>query len=272
MVTVTDMGGWEKCLLPSQPSPVFRNLSCSPSLLLWHPTRQALRERVNSFAMCHKAEANKWALMYLHCEQAGEREFEEGFKRQDVINWAELAKHFLLERWHRKKRREHQSGWGWKEHQGCVCISEMVLESDEARAGFSKEKQEVDLKMVKAFILRSQGPGAAPTDLRLTLRSQPEGWMNHEELWLWGIPELGSLKRNVTSQWGGPEQGWQKGFHAAVTQPGQLRFLCWVVGKHWSLDTFWEDKKGKKKWKLPESHSLNGREVVRLLTEKEEKA
>lgn len=47
----------------------------------------------------------------------------------------------------------------------------MVLESDEARAGFSKEKQEVDLKMVKAFILSSQEPRAASTDLRLTLRS-----------------------------------------------------------------------------------------------------
>lgn len=31
-----------------------------------------------------------------------------------------------------------------------MCISEMVLESGEARAAFSKEKQEVDLKMVKA--------------------------------------------------------------------------------------------------------------------------
>lgn len=37
--------------------------------------------------------------------------------------------------------------------------------------------------------------------------------------------------------------------------------------KYWSLDMFWEDKKGKEmeKWKLPKSESLNGREVVRLL-------
>lgn len=51
-----------------------------------------------------------------------------------------------------------------------MCISEMVLESDEVRAGFSK-KQEVDLKMVKAFMLRSQGLRAASTDFRPALRS-----------------------------------------------------------------------------------------------------
>lgn len=42
------------------------------------------------------------------------------------------------------------------------------------------------------------------------------------------------------------------------SRPDQHRLLSRVVEKYWSLDTFWEDKKGKEKRKLPESESLNG--------------
>lgn len=71
-----------------------------------------------------------------------------------------------MERWYQRK--EKSLGERGRSTRG-ACRSEMVLESDEARAGFSKEKQEVDLKMVKAFILRPEGPRAAPVDLGLTL-------------------------------------------------------------------------------------------------------
>lgn len=49
------------------------------------------------------------------------------------------------------------------------------------------------------------------------------------------------------------------------SEPDQPRLLSRVVEIYWSLDIFWEDKKGKEKWKIPESESLNGKEVVRLL-------
>lgn len=57
----------------------------------------------------------------------------------------------------------------------------MVLESDEIQAGFSKEGQGVDLQMGKTFILRPEGPRAAPTGLGLALRS-PNLMKDHEEL------------------------------------------------------------------------------------------
>lgn len=52
-----------------------------------------------------------------------------------------------------------------------VSMREVVLESDDTRAGFSKEEQGVDLQMVKTFILRPEGHRAAPTGFGLALRS-----------------------------------------------------------------------------------------------------
>lgn len=46
----------------------------------------------------------------------------------------------------------------------------MVLESDETRAGFSKEEQELDLQIVKTFILRPEGHKADPTSFGRALR------------------------------------------------------------------------------------------------------
>lgn len=164
MVALTDVGSWEKCLGPSLCSGAC---PVPPACSFGTPPGEHPGKELSHIAMWHKTEANKRALLCLHCEQAGEREFEEGFKRQDVINRAELAKHLLMERWHRRKRREHLSGLGRSTRD--VCISEMVLESGEARAAFSKEKQEVSED--GKGTLRSQGPRAAPSDLRLTLRS-----------------------------------------------------------------------------------------------------
>lgn len=78
----------------------------------------------------------------------------------------------------------------------------MVLESDETRAGFSKEEQGADLQMVKTFILRPEGPRAAPTGFRLALRS-PNLMKEHKELRFGGIPGLGDFKSNIISQQGG---------------------------------------------------------------------
>lgn len=66
--------------------PVFRSLSCSPACSFGTPPGEHPGKELSRIAMWHKAEANKQALLCLHCEQAGESEFEEGFKRQDVIN------------------------------------------------------------------------------------------------------------------------------------------------------------------------------------------
>lgn len=84
------------------------------------------------------------------------------------------------------------------------------------------------------------------------------------------IPKLGNLKRNITIQWGGQSKHGRRGA-MLQSQPGQPRLLSRAVEKYWSLDTFQEDKKGKEKRKLPKSESLNGREVVRLLTGMERK-
>lgn len=81
---------------------------------------------------------------------------------------------------------------------------------------------------------------------------------------------MGNLKRNITIQWGGQSKHGRRGA-MLQSQPGQPRFLSRAVEKYWRLDTFREDKKGKEKRKLPKSESLNGREVVRLLTGMERK-
>lgn len=126
--------------------------------------------------------------------------------------------------------------------------------------------------MVKAFILSSQEPRAASTDLRLTLRSpnlMKVGWImgrcGFEGSQSWAT-------RKETLQTSGVAQS-KGGRRGAMPQswPDQPRLLSRIVEKYWSLDTFWEDRKGKEKWKLPESETLNGREVVGLLAGMERK-
>jgi len=57
----------------------------------------------------------------------------------------------------------------------------MVLESDETRAGFSREEQGAYLQIIKTFILKSEGHRVASTSFGLALR-KPNLTEEREEL------------------------------------------------------------------------------------------
>lgn len=70
--------------------------------------------------------------------------------------------------------------------------------------------------MVKTFILRPEGPRAAPTGFGLALRN-PNLMKEHEELMVLRDCRVGQLQKQQykPAGWGGRVPGWQKG-HTAL--------------------------------------------------------